>query len=360
MSRRDEVDGVTLGVLSIITVLSSLVFFLPRTLAHLAGRDAWLAAVTGTPLAVLVTGAWVKLYFRPGLTPLDRVRHHRWWAAAVRFLLTVYAAYHAGGILSEAVFLLAIVYPETPTWVFHLGLGGTALVLAGYGRETIGRVGLVLLPLMILTLGVNFLILLPASGEWVQLLPMLEHGIGPVVATMPFTLAAAAETVVLTFLADGLGTPQRRRIARVLAASVIVQQMLLAVVVAVCVAALGPGETARSLAPTLTVSRLARPIPLLARPEVFTLSAWLLGITIKVALFVYVTGVLVRDILGLDEGWQPLAHGVAAAVATAIATTLFGDASRWQYQFQWIWPVVGAGGFLAALLPALVPRSRRT
>ncbi|GAB6876889.1 GerAB/ArcD/ProY family transporter [Thermaerobacter litoralis] len=353
MPRRDQVDPASIAALLIITILATLVFFLPRSLAAVAGRDAWLAVLAATPAVGLVVGAWYALYFRPGLTPLDRVRFHpvaRWFVLPV---LVAYAAYHAGGILGETILLMVIVFQETPVWVFHATMAVTTWVLAAYGRETLARLGLMVLPVMVVALAVNLAILLPGGAEWAQLLPLLEGGPATLLRGIPVLVAATAETLILTYFADGLRA--RDRIGRALVWAVAGEIVLLAGVAVACVVFLGPGETARAVAPTFILARLARPVPVLSRPEVFTISAWLLGIALKLALFVYVAGVTTRVTLGLSDRWQAAIHGVMTAVAVAVAVLLFPDSQRWDWQFTRVWPLVGMAGLGAGLVAGLLP-----
>lgn len=353
MPRRDQVDSVSLAALLIVVVLATLVFFLPRSLTAVAGRDAWLAVLVNTPVVALVLGAWYAFYLRPGLTLLDRLRGHPWARWLLLPVLVAYALYHAGGILGETVMLMVVVYAETPVWAFHGTLALTAWVLAAYGRETLARVGLMVLPVMVAALFVNLAILLPGNAEWAQLLPMLEHGHAPLVRGAGVMAAAAAETLLLAYFADGLASRDRRVRPLVLAAAGMIA--LLAGVTAACVAVLGPGETTRAVAPTFVLARLARPVPVLSRPEIFTISAWLLGIALKLALFVYVAGVTLRVTLGLTERRQGLVHATVTAAAVAVAFWLFPDTQRWEWQFTRVWPLVGWAGLAAGTAAGLLP-----
>ncbi|ADU51931.1 Spore germination protein [Thermaerobacter marianensis DSM 12885] len=353
MPRRDQVDPASIAALLIITVLATLVFFLPRSLAAAAGRDAWLAVLVSTPVVALVVGAWYAFYFRPGLTPLDRVRFHPFARWLVLPVLVAYAAYHAGGILGETVLLMVVVFPETPGWAFHATLALTTWVLVAYGRETQARLALLVLPVMVLALLFNLAILLPGNAEWVQLLPVLERGPLPLLRGALVMLAAAAETLILTYFADGL--PSRDRLVRPLALAAAGKVVLLAGVAMACIVVLGPGETARAVAPTFILARLARPGPVLSRPEVITISAWLLGIVLKLALFVYVAGVTARVTFGLSERWQGGVHAVMTGVTVAVAVWLFPDSERWDWQFTRVWPLVGLAGLVTGVAAGLLP-----
>ncbi|EKP95279.1 GerAB/ArcD/ProY family transporter [Thermaerobacter subterraneus] len=353
MPRRDQVDPASIAALLIVVVLATLAFFLPRSLAAVAGRDAWLAVLASTPVVALVVGAWYALYFRPGLTPLDRLRFHPLMRWLVLPVLVAYATYHAGGILGETVLLMVVVFPETPVWAFHATMALTTWVLVAYGRETLARMGLLVLPVMVLALVTNLLILLPGDAEWAQLLPLLEGGAGPLLRGIPVMVAATAETLILTYFADGLSS--RHGVLRPLMLAAAGMVVLLAGVALAGIVVLGPGETARAVAPTFILARLARPVPVMSRPEVFTISAWLLGIALKLALFVYAAGVTARAGLGLTERWQGPVHGLMTLAAVAVAAILFPDTERWDWQFTRVWPLVAMAGLVAGLVTGLLP-----
>src|SRR5690606_15388995 len=122
-----------------IIIVSSLIFFLPNVMTSVAGRDAWLVMPAGIPLVGLVVYAWLRLYFLPGLTPLQRAGRRPVLRFASALLLAAFALYHAGIILGETVGVMVTIYPETPAAVFHGGLMLAALAPAAYGREVIAR-----------------------------------------------------------------------------------------------------------------------------------------------------------------------------------------------------------------------------
>ncbi|HEY8416092.1 MAG TPA: GerAB/ArcD/ProY family transporter [Thermaerobacter sp.] len=347
MLPRDQVDSLTVGILGVIFVSSSLIFFLPPLLVGAAGRDAWLAALVAAPLIAVVVAAWLRFYFLPGLTPLDRTGGRPLLRGVVAWLLAAYALYQGGSVLGETVGVLVIIYPETPAAVFHGSLVLAAWVLAVYGREVIARTAVVLAPVMLLTVLGNLALVVPSNVDAGQLLPILETGWGRLLAGLPFMAATTAEAFLLSFFADGIR--DRPRIGRALALAAAVSILLLAGVTTLDLTILGPQETARNVVPTLVVMRLVRLAPVLARVESLIFSAWLLGIFVKLALCIYVAGLAMREGLGLTERWRTVIKTTAAALTLASAAYFFPDMGRVQDQLASVWPAVGTGMLLLSL-----------
>lgn len=352
MLPRDQVDALTVGVLTVILIVSSLLFFLPGLLASVAGRDAWLVIPAGIPLVALAVFAWLRFYFLPGVTPLQRAGRRPVLRVAVALLLAVFTLYHTSAVLAETVDVLITIYSATPAAVFHGGLMLAAWVLAAYGREVIARTAMILAPVMLLTGFGNLALVIPGNVDPGQLLPVLEFGWGRVLAAMPLMAAATAEGIVLTFYADGIR--DRNRIGRALSMAAAACILVLTGVTALDLTVLGPDETGRSVIPTLVVMRMVRLAPILARVESLIFTTWLLGIFVKLGLFVYTAGLAMRHALGAPERWQSAFKGLAAALAIAIAVILFPDTGRLQYQLHTVWPVVGTAGLVITLGLGLV------
>jgi len=352
MRQRDQVDAHSVGVLTVIMIVSSLIFFFPNLVTGVAGRDAWLVIPAGIPLIALVVLGWLRIYYLPGLTPLDRAARSPVLRIPTGLLLAAFAVYHAGIVLGETVGVMVSIYPETPAVVFHGGLMLAALAPAAYGREVIARTAILLAPVMLLAGLGNLILVIPRNVDVGQLFPILEFGWSRVVAAIPLVAAATSEAVVLTFYADGIRDPNRMNRALPLAAATCI--LVLTGATALDLAVLGPNETAREVVPTLATMRLVRLAPVLARVESLIFSTWLLGIFIKLALFTYASGLALRQGLGLSDRWHTPFRAATAGLAIAVALILFPDTGRLQYHLLNVWPVVGTAGLLISLALGLV------
>lgn len=348
----------SLGTLAVVLVVSSAIFFVPAPLAAVAGRDAWLvplvAAVPGAAAAWAVAAA----YLRPGLDPVGRLRHLPLLRVAAGLVLAAYAAYLGALVVAETAHVLATSMPETPLGVFAgmLGLAGTGLAV--YGRAALARTSLIVFPVMVATAAINLVLAIPLNAEFGILLPVLEFGPGPVLASLPLVLAWMGEVLLLGFWAGSVRDRDRARAPAYLAAAVGAVAVLLAAVVAVSVAAMGPDEVARSSIPTVALVRLVRVVPLLSRLETAALTAWLLGVYVKLGIVYYAGAAALRRSLGLREGLHAaLVAGVAAA-SVGVATAAFPRLVTLLEHLQTVWPVAGTAALGFVLILALVPAPR--
>lgn len=346
-----------MGVLAVILVVSSAIFFVPGPLAETAGRDAWLAPLIAVLPGMAIAHGLSVLYFRRGQDPVERLRARPWLRAAAGLSIVAYAVHLGVLVLAETIHVLVEVMPETPLPVFAAMLAVAAAVLAVYGRATLSWASLMVFPVILVAAVANVALAIPLNADFETLRPFLERGVGPVLAAVPPVLAWMGETLLLVFWAEAVG--DRQRVVRYLAAGMLAVSALLAGVAAVAVAAMGPQDVARSFVPAVTLARLVRVVPLLSRLETAVLSAWLLGIYVKLGIIAYAAGVACREALGLRRGLERPLAAAAAGVSGVLAVVLFPRATWLLEYLRRVWPAVGVGATVLILTLGLIPAGGR-
>lgn len=358
MRPRDRIDLLQVSVLGVILIVSSAVFFVPSPLAQAAGRDAWLVPLAAVPVLVGAALGLGRLYFRPRLTPLHRAAARPGLRLACGLFFAAYAGYVATLVQQETASTLAILFEGSGVEPFLAGLTVVAWVLAAYGRETVARCGVILFPLMVTAAVVNVVLALPGNADFEAVLPPLERGPAPVLGAVPLLLAWHGELLVLTFFADGLA--DTRRVHAAVAGSVLISVFLLTGVTLASVVVLGPAETARATVPTIVLARMVEVAPFLPRVEILILTAWLLGIFVKLGILVYVAGLALQKGFGVAERWRGLLTAAAAAATGVAAWGVFPNLARLLEHIRFVWPHAGSAAVLVTLLLGLVAPPRRT
>ncbi|HZG87699.1 GerAB/ArcD/ProY family transporter [Paenibacillus sp.] len=291
-----------------------------------AKQDAWLAVLLGMLPSVGIFAVYCYLYShypdRP-VTDYIPIILGRWIGYPIAVVYIAYFIYIAGRILRDVGdLLIATNYNETPLFVVN----GLLLLVVLYGvylgLGTIGKAGE-----LFLLIAVSFILFLlaalflsPQAVKPEQLLPVLENGWKPVLATA-FPLTATfpfGETIAFAAILPAL---KRRKSAWPAGASAIVLSgLLLAAIRAVDIAVLGAQYAAGSQFPFLETTRRISIGDFVQRMDALVLSTLVISAFFKIAAFGYAAVAGIRCLLRQWNvpAWLPIVAVAAAAYVASL------------------------------------------
>lgn len=129
-----------------------------------AGRDAWIAVLISTGIGVLITfGNIVLMRLHPGLTLVEWYPKQwgKWIGTPIAWLYPLLFIYIAGRIISDLTFLIpATLMPQTPPLYLLIFFMLPVAYALFHGIEVIGRLGGILLIILILLFTFEVILLL--------------------------------------------------------------------------------------------------------------------------------------------------------------------------------------------------------
>jgi len=285
-----------------------------------AKQDAWLAVLLGLAPSVGIYAVYCYLYSRyPDRPMTDYIPFivGRWIGYPIAVAYIIYFIYIAGRILRDVGDLLVTTnYNETPLSVVN----GILLLVVLYGvflgLGTLGKSGE-----LFLLVAVSFILFLlvalfltPQAVQPEQLLPMLENGWKPVLATA-FPLTATfpfGETIAFAAILPGL--IHRKSAWPAGASAIALSGLLLAGIRAVDVSVLGAQYAANSQFPFLETTRRINIGDFIQRMDALVLSTLVIGSFFKIAAFSYAAAAGIRC---LTRRWNVPAWLLLVAVGSA-------------------------------------------
>lgn len=217
--------------------------------------------------------------------------------------IAAYEARQFGDIMTSII-------PETPLMVFIGSILFVAAVIARGGVETLGRFGEMAFPI---SLGSAFLVFLLSAPkiELVNLLPVMEEGVSPVLRGASLALVQYAELLPLAVLFPFVN--RRNEVAKYMTGYIFCSGVAIA---ALAVAALGIyGSLVGDLRfPGYYLARSVNLANIVQRLEGLALAIWLLGFIVKISIFLYVTCLGLGQLLA-TPGYKPFAFPLALMVA---------------------------------------------
>ncbi len=179
-----------------------------------AGRDAWITVI----ITMVLTFIWVLLIFfvhkKTNNQPLMEWLSQTIGNKATNFvilLFVLYLLFMCGISLRETMSWTKIAYlPETPTWILTIMFLFICWYLAKESMQTLNRINIFLLFFIIIfgffvaTANIKF-------KNHSLLLPMLEHGIRPVLNGIIFQASGMVEIFIFLLLQHKLNNPLKFR-----------------------------------------------------------------------------------------------------------------------------------------------------
>lgn len=287
-------------------VVSTAVLFLPAITATTAGRDGWISVLTvATAYGLLVAWVIIKLgskfpdrtlveyapvIFGPYLGKLIGVAYVFWFT-------------HINSVIVREFgdFLLASFMPETPLIAFIIML----LILGAWatksGLEVICRFNEFIFPLFMLSVTVIF-ILAAWEADFSHLLPIMENGIKPGLRGAWDPMAWRGEIIIVSMIFPYINSSDKA--GKYLTYSVISIGLVLTLATILTTAVVG--ELAQYLAfPFFELARCISIGRFIERMEALVLVMWVAGVTIKVAVFYYVSALGAAQVFGLSD-YRPI------------------------------------------------------
>lgn len=206
--------------------------------------------------------------------------------------------------------IMTSIIPETPLMVFIGSILFVTAVIARGGVETLGRFGEMAFPI---SLGSAFLVFLLSSPriELVNLLPIMEEGVTPVLRGTSLALVQYSELLPLTVLFPFVN--RRREVAKYMTGYIFCSGFAIA---ALAVATLGiyGSLVAHLRFPGYYLARSVNLANFVQRLEGLALAIWLLGYIVRISIFLYVTCLGLAQLLR-TPGYKPFVFPVSLMVA---------------------------------------------
>lgn len=348
MLEKGKISPRQAGELMFVTILGTIILFVPASTADAAGQDAWLSSIAGclfgfVPLAIIVRLS--RKY--PGRTLFqyceDILGRYLGKAAALAY---VWLFLHKTAVMvrENGDFLTASFLPETPLSAFNFSLVLLAALAVLYGLETIARAN----EFLVLLMAGSLLTILGLSlPYWSSdpFFPVLAEGIMPVIRGSLVPAVWYGKIIALAVIIPFLSRPQAA--FRSGAAALIGAAMFLTTGIIGVIAVFGPElTTAMSFPIHLFVSTINIG-QVLSHFEPLVMTVWVCGVFVNTAVFYYCAALGLAQVCNLSE-YRPVVLPFGVIIAT-FSITLFEDSTELTHFLTQIWPLYGISVYLLGL-----------
>lgn len=324
--------------LMLFLVLGTANMFLPALASEHAKQDAWIS-----PFFALLEGLWVVFIVTelgrrfPGKTLVEYTRLILGpvFGTGLGFLY-VFWMVHPGAIIIREFgeLMVTTMMPETPLIIFLSTITFTAALAVRAGLEVMGRTAEFLMPLFLGTYAaIPFLVVQIMKPE--NLLPVLEHGVKPVIAGGLAPGGWIGEVVLMGMLLPYLRDPDKGR--RTMALAVVIIAANLSVTALAVTAVFGPAPNLTF--PFLELAKNIRLAEFLERIEVLILVVWVAGVMVKITVFYYAAVLATAQLTGLKDYRCVITP--TGVILTALAVLVYDNIMELVHFVAEIWPFYG-------------------
>lgn len=348
MLEKGKISPRQTGQLMFITILATIILFVPAITASLAGHDAWVATFTGSMFGLIVLAflAWLG-HKHPGQTlfQYSETILGKWPGKAVG-LIYVFGFIHINAIIVREFgdFMTTSFMPNTPLSVFNFSL----LVLAAWaviaGLEAIARMNEFIIFLVISFL---LIIITLSTPNWDlgNLLPFFSRGLMPILEAGMIPAAWHGEIILLAVILPFMTRPARAFLAG--ATAIFASASLVTLGVIGALAVFGPELVASFRFPLHLFTRTINLGGILSRFEVVVMVTWVAGLFIKTSFFYYCASLGLAQVLGISE-YRPVVLPVGIMLAT-LSISLFPDVTVLVDFLKNTWPRYGISVYFLGL-----------
>lgn len=349
MAKKEKISSYQLTGLIITTILGTSVIFVPSITAKHAEQSGWISVLVAFTVGVFAIFIATMLGRRfPDQTMIEYCGQiiGRWPGKLLGMGYVFFYTITGAVIVREFQALLSSMFlPQTPALIISFLLIMMGATAVSKGLEVIVRANEFIFPLF---LGSVFAIVLLVMGDvdLRQLTPIADSGLKKILLSSVVPSGWFTESTILLILVPYLNAPNESTRAGIKAITVVTIIQIIIFVTTVSV--LGPEITANHNYSFLNLARYIQIAEFLTRVEPLVMIAWVTGVTIKIAVFYYITVASAAQVLGMKD-YRLLVFPIGLAFII-LSLVLWQNSVQLLIFLEQIWPI-----FLAFPFQILIP-----
>ncbi|WP_274653070.1 GerAB/ArcD/ProY family transporter [Paenibacillus humicola] len=287
--------------------------YLPGLTSPPKSRDFWIAELLNFPFHLLFAVPVYLLWKRfPDLTIVQYSQVLLGKAGRIVGLLYIWFFIHFTAITLAQfdLFLTTAIMPETPILFFAVSLTLVCAYAVSKDIEVIGRLSELVAPLIMIAV-ITILALLSRDMRLKELMPVMEHGLIPVLYN-GFTSAARTVEIIgvsmmLPFLND------RKKAKRAIVLSFLLISVYFVLITIPVLTVYGVEHAKRLSFPYFRVVRMISIGNFFEHLESIHVGVWVLGVFVKISFYYYMAALGIKQLFGFKD-YKPFVLPIGAIV----------------------------------------------
>ncbi|PAB57762.1 GerAB/ArcD/ProY family transporter [Anaeromicrobium sediminis] len=329
------------------------ILFSPVGLAADAKQDAWLAAIVGNILGLLLVCIYntVGNYFS-NMTLIEYTEKvlGKWLGKTLSLLFISFLFINCSMILWTAGnFITTQIMPETPIQYTNAFFALIIIIGTRLGLETFARAAEVLYPFVIGLLIILVIFILP-DIEFKNIQPVFEYGIKPILKGGLFYCTFSSLTLITLMMIFPAYVNNLKEAKKSFLSGTLIGGIIIFLIATLCILVLGHDMTARNAFASYALAKKISLGNFIERIEAIIAIIWFITIFYKIILYFYGSVIGIAQILNLkDYHSLTLPMGMILTVLSLVVypSSMYEDI--WNAT-TWLPHVLAYGFFLPLLL----------
>lgn len=296
------------SVLVMFYTIGTTILIIPSGLAADAKQDAWIAAIAGVAMGLLLVALYNKaamLFPEMTLVQYSKKLLGRWAGGAVSSLFVFFSFIGAATLLFYmGNFITTQVMPETPIQFVNILFASLVIYGLRLGLETLARSAEIFFPWFVGLFALLVLFISPQM-KLENLLPILETGIKPIFKAALSLAGTASLTFIVFFMIYPARVNNPKRARKAFLSATLVGGIFIIIITLITILVLGSDATARHAYPSYVLARKISVGNFVERIESIMAGLWFISIYFKITLYFYACVAGLGQILNLKD-YRPL------------------------------------------------------
>lgn len=303
MLENGKISNLQLTILVTMFLIGSSILLMPSAFATHAKQDAWIAAILGVGIGLLL----VMMYYVLGssfpnmtLAEYSEKILGKWLGRAVSLLFFTFFFLTSALVLRNiGDFLVTYILDETPIQAIEIIFFIVVFMGVHYGLETFSRTSEFFAPWIVLLFLIIIIFVFPEK-EPKNITPIFEGGIKPIMrGALPFIGTPCFELVVFLMIFPFIN--QTKNTKKAFIAGYLIGGILLIIISVLTILVMGPSSTASEIYPSYVLAKKINVANFFERIEAVVAGLWFITIFFKLTICFYASALCLAQTFKLKE-----------------------------------------------------------
>lgn len=299
-----KINARQFAIFVILFSVGSTILIIPGGMAQAAKQDAWIGAVIGTGISLLLVALYItmgRMFPNLTLVEVNEKVFGKWIGKLVSLSLIFFSFYSSALLLTDVGnFLTVQMLAETPIAAIEILFACIVIMGIRLGIETLARTSEILFACFLVLFSILVLLLLP-QVELKNIQPIFEAGIKPITRATIFFISFFSLPIVVLLMIFPVLVNQQKKAEKNFYIGILFGGILLICLIILTILVLGADISAAQLYPSYTLARVIKVGDSLQRIEAIMAGIWFITLYFKFVLYFYAAVIGLAKTLKLKD-----------------------------------------------------------
>lgn len=304
MVNNEKISVRQLGILVALFSIGTPILIIPAGMAGMAQQDAWLAALFGVGVGLLIAGLYTvlgRLFPEKTLVEMNELLLGKWVGKTISITFIFFNLVTASELLYfVGNFMTTQIMPETPIQSINILFGCIVIMGIRLGIETLARSAELLFPLFVV-LFVVLVIFVSPQIKLENIQPVLEADFHSMLAATLFFASVFSLSPVVLLMIFPASINRTKEAQKAFYSGTLIGGIALIIIIALTILVLGADTTARQMYPSYALAKKINVGSFLQRIEIVMAGMWFITIYYRVCCYFYAATISLAQTVNVKD-----------------------------------------------------------